>query len=98
MKAPLPYCAARPGKRRKLPRPIALPATARMTPRREYHMSVRAGRGTGCKYREGFEAANQMTTKKLKAQSSKRKRSSNGQNSKSPNAHSSQVERAPGFG
>jgi hypothetical protein len=39
-----------------------------------------------------------MTTKKLKAQSSKRKRSSNGQNSKSPNAHSSQVERAPGFG
>jgi len=40
MNAPLPYCAASPGNRRKLPKPTALPATARMTPRRELHFSL----------------------------------------------------------
>lgn len=39
MKAPLPYCAANPGKRRKLPRPTALPATAMITPMRELQPS-----------------------------------------------------------
>ena len=33
MNAPPPYCAASPGKRKKLPKPTALPATASMTPR-----------------------------------------------------------------
>ena len=39
IKAPPPNCAAWPGKRKKFPRPTALPATARMIPRREFHDS-----------------------------------------------------------
>lgn len=38
-KAPPSYLAARPGKRRKLPRPTALPVTARMTPMVEPQLS-----------------------------------------------------------
>src|SRR5687768_15639849 len=37
MNAPPPFAAAWPGKRRKLPRPTADPATARITPRRVPH-------------------------------------------------------------
>jgi hypothetical protein len=39
MNAPLPYCAANPGNRRKLPSPTALPATAMITPKRDVHVS-----------------------------------------------------------
>jgi hypothetical protein len=38
-KAAPSYFAARPGKRRKLPSPTALPVTARMTPREEPQLS-----------------------------------------------------------
>ena len=37
MKAPPPFSAAWPGKRKKLPSPTAEPATARMTPTRLVH-------------------------------------------------------------
>src|SRR3990172_10650656 len=39
-KAPPPFCAACPGNRRKLPKPTAEPATARMTPTRVPHCSL----------------------------------------------------------
>lgn len=40
MNAPPPYSATCPGKRRKLPSPTALPATARITPTLEFHDSL----------------------------------------------------------
>ena len=39
MKAPPPYSATSPGKRRKFPNPTALPDTAKITPTREFHFS-----------------------------------------------------------
>ena len=40
MNTPPSYCAARPGNRRKLPSPTALPVTARITPTRVAHDSL----------------------------------------------------------
>src|SRR5688572_5967099 len=40
MNAPPPFCTAWPGKRRKLPRPTAEPATARITPSRLFQWSA----------------------------------------------------------
>jgi hypothetical protein len=40
MKAPPPFAQATPGKRRKFPRPTALPVTARITPSFDPHFSL----------------------------------------------------------
>ena len=56
MNAPLPYCAASPGKRRKLPNPTALPATARITPSLELQASFLGADCMG-RFHTGFTRA-----------------------------------------